>query len=151
MPAHGLNKQTVTISNADVYGAGWTLTDAGQLTTEGMTGYVSSTLYAVIQPIKEKRNVEDGGTQTSGRYKAWLYKSGGTWPTVRGGPDLAGDELPTLVQWDGSYYEVQSVKEWKHGLLPHIFVELELLALERDAQEELDYTAPGQPTDTLVA
>lgn len=151
MPAHGLNKQTVTISNADAYGAGWTLTDAGQLTTAGMAGYVASTLYAVIQPTGTKRRVEDGGTQTTGKYRGWLYQASSAWPVVRGGPDLAGNELPTLILWDGDYYEVQTVKEWKHGLLPHIFVELELLAHQRDAEVKQDYTPSGGSTDTLVA
>lgn len=150
---HGLNKVTLTIANASAYGTGWTLTDAGQLTVEGMTGYVTSTVYAAVQPMPSgsRRRVEDAGTQIEGRLKLWFYKdSSGSFPTVRGGPDLAATLLPTLVQRDGLWFEVQLVKSWAHGLLPHIYAEAELLGLTRPAEDEDTAPADGGGTDTLV-
>ena len=146
----GLNSRTVTISNASGYGAGWTLTASGQLTTEGMTGYVEASATAAVQPRDEVRVVEGGGTQKRGVLRIWFYKNAdGSWPTVRGAPDALGDELPTLLAWDGRYYEIQNTRNWKHGLRPHIYAEAEVLSLERPGTTETSHTPEGGGTDTV--
>lgn len=133
MPAHGLNKRTITIANADAYGAGWALTDAGQVSTDGLTGYVEGSAVAAVQPLGTSRMIEDPGSEQTGGYKFFFYNMGGGWPLIRGGPDLPGTLLPTLVSWDGLWYEVQIVRDWKHGMLPHIYAEGTLLGLSRPA------------------
>ena len=146
--SHGLNKVTLTISNAAAFASGWTLSAAGQLTTTGMTGYVASTTSAVVQPKGSRRMVELAGSQQLARYKVWIYKSAaGTWPTIRGGPDLSAQYLPTLFQIGGLYYEVQLVRDWTSGLLPHIYAEAELLSLNRPATENT--VDPGDSSNTV--
>ena len=146
--SHGLNKISVSMSNAAAFASGWTLTAAGQLSVAGLTGYVASTVYAVVQPVGSRRSVELAGAQQLARYKIWIYKNAdGTWPTIRGGPDLAAQFLPTIFYIGGLYYEVQFVKDWQTGLLPHIYAEAELLGLSRPATEST--VDPGNSSNTV--
>lgn len=147
---HGLNKRTVTIANAAAYGAGWAVDDAGQLTTEGLGGYVEDTALVAIQPLGRRRLIEEAGTEVETGYKVFFYARGGSWPTVRGGPDLDGSLLPTLLQWDGIWYEVQIVKDWREGLLPHIWAEVKALEYTRPATDSQEADDGEGGTDGLV-
>lgn len=143
--AHGLNKQTTTIANATAYGSGWGLDAQGQLTTASLAGYEESSVRAVVQPLGSSRRVEGPGPEVVGAYKLWLYAVAGVFPTVRGGPDLPGTLLPTLILWRDHWYEVQKVKDWSHGNLPHIYAEATLLGLTRPAA-----ATTAADSDTLV-
>ena len=148
----GINRQTVTIANASAYGTGWALDEAGLLTTEGYSGFTTSSASVDIQPIRVGRSIFGAGAQATGRFKVYFYPdSSGNFPTVNGVPDDSATLLPTLLLWKSRWYEVQNVDPWEHGLLPHIRAELELVSLRRRTTVSDDADDGEGGTDTLVA
>ncbi len=132
-----VNVRDTTIKNAQSRGTGWTVDEEGLVTTEGLPGYVETTVQAAVQPIMGDKTVRQlDGAMPTGTLVAHVYKNADdTWPTIRGAFDLDGDELPTLISYDGEDYEVQNVRYWKNGLIPHIRAEATLLGMDRSLKQ----------------
>ena len=132
-----VNARNITIKNAQSRGTGWTVDAEGLVTTEGLPGYEETTVLAAVQPITGDKTLREiDGAMPTATLVAHVYKNAdGSFPTVRGAFDLDGDELPTLISYDGEDYEVQNVRYWTNGLIPHIRAEATLLGMDRSLKQ----------------
>lgn len=136
-----LNADEYTIRNILPQGMGWDLNAAGE-TTVVADAWTDTTMQANVQPHTLRMRTLDGqGFTTLDGIKAYIDTDlDGSWPDIHAGENL-GRRLPTQIQFEGAWYEVVKVKDtWKHGLMPHIYVEA----------KELEMDMPTGPTSSEV-
>lgn len=123
-----INLRNYTVRNYEALGTGWTYDDAGvpQLSTD-TDDYAEVTIVANLQPyLGWTRKSQDGGSVSTHRIKAYVQAVAGVFPDIIPASN-ALKRRGSLLSYNGEWYEIQLVKVWSQGLLPHLYIEGELL------------------------
>ena len=140
MAYRGIGEGPVTIAQYGARGVGWTISETG---TVDLGTATESVITARIHPRRKSRYfpTQDNVEQQDGIRIQVYVNDDGSWPEIY---SVEGDatRLPTLVAWNGRWYSVQMVRDWRSGLLPHLHVEADWIGKIRPATEEQESGTP---------
>jgi hypothetical protein len=140
----GLNYATYTFRNVPAKDAvgGFILDGTGRPSPRDASEGNAYTMLANIQPyLGVQRARLDSGVDDTHRLQGYAYADfAGVFPDLHGSE--SGDRvLASVIEYGGSMYKIELVKDWTRGLLPHIYFEAERITMSLGQDDPTDWEA----------